>query len=388
MILPSAPGSTTMRPSGAGCLAQARGRAGRRGRAAGGRRAGRRRRRSRARAARERRRAFAIGDRSAPALERVRRVTSPRARALVAPYPDQNAARSPADCIGAPMSARHREAPPRPRRRAGYRSGWIESALASAPGTRCSRARRARAGVTARSPRLPSGCPTSPSMGFRRAVPAADPSHRAHLPQGQEQPGHGDARRTWAAPGRSAVTRAVTRAFTPSSARSRISTTSRRRRRGTGSRSRSTSRCRSPPTILTSRSTPSGSSVDRTVPSSTRRTHRRSIRISTRSTSSAKPGRASGSSSGASSSSGQARGVRIFRVDNPHTKSLPFWRWCIAELTARHPDTLFLAEAFTRPKLMYAAREDRLHAVVHVLHLAPQRPRAQPSTCARSRHRR
>jgi starch synthase (maltosyl-transferring) len=49
-----------------------------------------------------------------------------------------------------------------------------------------------------------------------------------------------------------------------------------------------------------------------------------------------------------------ARGVRIFRVDNPHTKSLPFWRWCIAELTASHPDTLFLAEAFTRPKLMYA----------------------------------
>jgi starch synthase (maltosyl-transferring) len=48
----------------------------------------------------------------------------------------------------------------------------------------------------------------------------------------------------------------------------------------------------------------------------------------------------------------QARGVRIFRVDNPHTKSLHFWRWCIAELTARHPDTLFLAEAFTRPKLM------------------------------------
>ncbi|HTV17496.1 MAG TPA: alpha-1,4-glucan--maltose-1-phosphate maltosyltransferase [Polyangiaceae bacterium] len=49
-----------------------------------------------------------------------------------------------------------------------------------------------------------------------------------------------------------------------------------------------------------------------------------------------------------------ARGVRIFRVDNPHTKSLPFWRWCIAELTAREPDTLFLAEAFTRPKLMYS----------------------------------
>jgi starch synthase (maltosyl-transferring) len=47
------------------------------------------------------------------------------------------------------------------------------------------------------------------------------------------------------------------------------------------------------------------------------------------------------------------RGVRIFRVDNPHTKSLAFWRWCIAELTTEHPDLIFLAEAFTRPKLMY-----------------------------------
>jgi starch synthase (maltosyl-transferring) len=48
-----------------------------------------------------------------------------------------------------------------------------------------------------------------------------------------------------------------------------------------------------------------------------------------------------------------AQGVHIFRVDNPHTKSLAFWQWCIAELTAEHPELIFLAEAFTRPKLMY-----------------------------------
>jgi starch synthase (maltosyl-transferring) len=48
------------------------------------------------------------------------------------------------------------------------------------------------------------------------------------------------------------------------------------------------------------------------------------------------------------------QGVRIFRVDNPHTKSLRFWEWCIAEVKARHRDVIFLAEAFTRPKLMYA----------------------------------
>jgi starch synthase (maltosyl-transferring) len=45
--------------------------------------------------------------------------------------------------------------------------------------------------------------------------------------------------------------------------------------------------------------------------------------------------------------------VRIFRVDNPHTKPLPFWEWMIADIRARHPDTIFLAEAFTRPKMMY-----------------------------------
>lgn len=47
------------------------------------------------------------------------------------------------------------------------------------------------------------------------------------------------------------------------------------------------------------------------------------------------------------------QGVRIFRVDNPHTKSFRFWKWCIAEIKQAHPDVIFLAEAFTRPKVMY-----------------------------------
>ena len=46
------------------------------------------------------------------------------------------------------------------------------------------------------------------------------------------------------------------------------------------------------------------------------------------------------------------RGVRVFRVDNPHTKPLAFWEWVIAEIRREHPDVLFLAEAFTRPKVM------------------------------------
>jgi starch synthase (maltosyl-transferring) len=47
------------------------------------------------------------------------------------------------------------------------------------------------------------------------------------------------------------------------------------------------------------------------------------------------------------------QGVRIFRVDNPHTKPFPFWQWLIENVKARHPEVLFLAEAFTRPKIMY-----------------------------------
>jgi starch synthase (maltosyl-transferring) len=46
------------------------------------------------------------------------------------------------------------------------------------------------------------------------------------------------------------------------------------------------------------------------------------------------------------------RGIRIFRVDNPHTKPLPFWEWLIGDIRTRHADVIFLAEAFTRPKMM------------------------------------
>jgi starch synthase (maltosyl-transferring) len=46
------------------------------------------------------------------------------------------------------------------------------------------------------------------------------------------------------------------------------------------------------------------------------------------------------------------RGVRTFRVDNPHTKPIGFWQWCIARVRAHHPDAIFLSEAFTRPLLL------------------------------------
>jgi starch synthase (maltosyl-transferring) len=47
------------------------------------------------------------------------------------------------------------------------------------------------------------------------------------------------------------------------------------------------------------------------------------------------------------------QGIHVFRVDNPHTKPFAFWEWLIGEVKREHPDAIFLAEAFTRPKVMY-----------------------------------
>jgi starch synthase (maltosyl-transferring) len=47
------------------------------------------------------------------------------------------------------------------------------------------------------------------------------------------------------------------------------------------------------------------------------------------------------------------QGIKMFRVDNPHTKSFAFWEWVISRIQRDHPDTIFLSEAFTRPKVMY-----------------------------------
>jgi len=47
------------------------------------------------------------------------------------------------------------------------------------------------------------------------------------------------------------------------------------------------------------------------------------------------------------------KGVKIFRVDNPHTKAFPFWQWLIGDIKKEYPEVIFLSEAFTRPKVMY-----------------------------------
>ena len=71
-------------------------------------------------------------------------------------------------------------------------------------------------------------------------------------------------------------------------------------------------------------------------------------------------------------------GVRIFRVDNPHTKAFRFWEWVIAEVKKDYPETIFLAEAFTRPKVMYRLAKLGFSSVVHVFHLAQHQGGANP----------
>ena len=97
--------------------------------------------------------------------------------------------------------------------------------------------------------------------------------------------------------------------------------------------------------------TPSGSRPAPTGPSPSRRTRRRSTRTSIRSTSTTTP-------TGLAQEvlrvvrHWMAHGVRIFRVDNPHTKPVPFWQWLLAEVRATDPDVLFLSEAFTKPPML------------------------------------
>ena len=75
-----------------------------------------------------------------------------------------------------------------------------------------------------------------------------------------------------------------------------------------------------------------------------------------------------------------SHGVRIFRVDNPHTKPVNFWAWLLGEVRKTDPDVLFLAEAFTKPAMMHALGKVGLPAVLHLLHLAQREVGDRAST--------
>ncbi len=99
-------------------------------------------------------------------------------------------------------------------------------------------------------------------------------------------------------------------------------------------------------------STPSGSATGPTARSGTPRTRPSATRTSIPSTSRPRPGASCGRPCSRSPCFWCDHGIEIFRVDNPHTKPFAFWEWLIAPVRAEHPDVIFLAEAFTRPKVM------------------------------------
>ena len=119
-----------------------------------------------------------------------------------------------------------------------------------------------------------------------------------------------------------------------------------------------------------------GSGTGPTAPSSTPRTRPRSTRTSTRSTSRARTGRACGQACATSFAFWMDEGVRVFRVDNPHTKPFAFWEWVIAELRRRDPGVILLSEAFSRPRIMHRLTQVGLHALVLVLPVAGGQARA------------
>ena len=108
------------------------------------------------------------------------------------------------------------------------------------------------------------------------------------------------------------------------------------------------------PTIRGCASIRNGSAFGPTERSNTPRTRPRSTKTSSMSISTIRTAKDCGPNCATRSCSGSSEGVRTFRVDNPHTKPLPFWEWLIREVKARCPEAIFLSEAFTRPKMMRA----------------------------------
>ena len=107
------------------------------------------------------------------------------------------------------------------------------------------------------------------------------------------------------------------------------------------------------PITPTCASTRSGSATVPTAAFSTPRIHPRNIRTSIPSISSATIGGSLWQELKGVVEHWIGEGVRIFRVDNPQTKPFPFWEWLIGSVKREHPEIIFLAEAFTRPKIMH-----------------------------------
>ena len=215
------------------------------------------------------------------------------------------------------------------------------------------------------------GCRTSPRWAStcctcRRSIRSAASSARAEQHARPPSPAISAAR------GRSAPPKAATRRCIRELGT--LEDFRRLRARGAHARHRSRARHRVPmrarPSVR-ARRIRSGSGSGPTAACSTPRTRRRNTRTSIRSTSRPTTWRALWEElQERVRRSGSAKACAMFRVDNPHTKPFAFWEWVIGEIKREHPDAIFLAEAFTRPKVDAPAGQARLHAVVHLFHLA------------------
>ena len=239
------------------------------------------------------------------------------------------------------------------------RSGSSASGPASAPGTSSSRA--ARAPSARRTAPGPSGtfrtAAASPARsrghGLRRAVPAAHPPDRDHRSARarttRSTAGPNDPGSPWAIGARGGRARCHP---SRSRRRRRTSRTSWAPRPGRASRSPSTSPCRHPritrgcaSTRSGSRRCPDGTIALRGEPAQEVPGH---LPDQLRQRSGGHPRRGAAHRP----ATGSGVGVRIFRVDNPHTKPLQFWELVLHEINAEFPDVVFLAEAFTRPAML------------------------------------
>ena len=313
--------------------------------------------------------------RSAPAGADAQTLAAAAASLAGARPPAERVAAGPRSAaLAALVAAPSRPPATRPRTTASWPSWSTAGARASAPGTSCSRApprpRRGRHGTFA-DVEAPAALRrrrwASTSSTCRRSIRSGARTARA------EQRAAGRARRSGQPVGDRRAPRAATRPSTRElGTLDDFDAPRRARRASTGSRSRSTSpssarpiirRCSEHPEWFRHR--PDGTDPVRREPAQEVPGHL-PVRLRDATT-----GGRCGRSCATSSVFWIEQGVRIFRVDNPHTKPFAFWEWLIARGPARAtPTSIFLAEAFTRPEGHVAAGQARLHAVVHLLHLA------------------
>ena len=226
--------------------------------------------------------------------------------------------------------------------------------------------------------------------GLRRRLPAADPPDRHHRPQGRQQHARRRVPTTSAARGPSAARRAATPPSTPTSA---PRTTSPPRRASPRARHGGGARLRAP--VLAR--PPLGHRASRVVPPPPRRHdqvrrepaqevpgHLPDQLLAGRRDRPASP---CGRRAGTSSSTGSTAASRIFRVDNPHTKPLAFWEWCIARDPGRPPRRAVPGRGVHPPGDDVEAGRGRLQPELHVLHLAAPSKRSCSEYLDRARPR-